>query len=42
MWEVFSGGQIPYPGVDVVTLVKFLQRGSRLDSPVNAACTTDM
>ena len=29
-----------YPGVDVVTLVKFLQRGSRLDAPVNAACTT--
>ncbi|XP_064388305.1 deleted in malignant brain tumors 1 protein-like isoform X2 [Halichondria panicea] len=42
MWEVFSGGQIPYPGVDVVTLVKFLQRGSRLDSPVNAACTTNI
>ncbi len=42
MWEVFSGGQNPYPGVDVVTLVKFLQRGSRLDAPVNAACTTEM
>ncbi len=42
MWEVFSGGQNPYPGVDVVTLVKFLKRGSRLDAPVNAACTTEM
>ena len=42
MWEVFSGGQIPYPGVDVRTLVKFLQRGSRLDAPVNTACTTEM
>ncbi len=42
MWEVFSGGQIPYPGVNVMTLVKFLQRGSRLDAPVNAACTTEM
>ncbi len=42
MWEVFSGGQIPYPGVDVRTLVKFLQRGNRLDAPVNTACTAEM
>ncbi|XP_064389990.1 uncharacterized protein LOC135337903 isoform X2 [Halichondria panicea] len=42
MWEVFSGGQIPYPGVDVRTLVKFLQRGNRLDAPVNTACTAEI
>ncbi|XP_064389992.1 hepatocyte growth factor receptor-like isoform X4 [Halichondria panicea] len=42
MWEVFSGGQIPYPGVDVRTLVNFLQRGNRLDAPVNTACTAEI
>lgn len=42
MWEVFSGGLIPYPGMDVVTLMKFLEDGKRMDIPANAACTNEM
>ncbi len=42
VWEVFSGGQIPYPGMDNMSLVKFLQRGERLDTPTNAACSNEM
>ena len=42
MWEVFSLGKTPYPAVDPLALVKLLERGQRLDKPINAACTTNM
>ena len=41
-WEVFSLGKTPYPGVDPFTLIKYLERGERLDKPLNAACSQDM
>ena len=41
-WEVFSGGRIPYPGVDPVDLPKLLEEGMRLDYPSNAANTPEM
>ena len=41
-WEVFSGGKVPYPAVDPVSLVGMLQSGYRADKPNNAACTDAM
>ena len=41
-WEVFSLGRSPYPGVDPFMLVKYLEKGKRLDKPNNAACTNNM
>ena len=42
MWEIFSGGKTPYPGVDPFTLIRFLDNGGRLDKPNTAACTQEM
>ena len=41
-WEVFSLGKNPYPGVDPFSLIRYLERGERLDKPLNAACSMDM
>ena len=42
MWEIFSLGKTPYPGIDPFTLVRFLNGGGRLSKPVNAACSQEM
>ena len=42
MWEIFSGGQNPYPAVDPMSLTKLLKDGRRLDSPHNTACLPEM
>ena len=42
MWEVFSLGRIPYPGVDPISLFQFLDDGGRLGKPANAACSHDV
>ena len=42
MWEIFSGGQNPYPAMDSMTLTQLLTDGRRLDSPQNDACSLDM
>ena len=42
MWEIFSGGRSPFPGVDPFTLIRFLNEGGRLDKPGNAACSHEM
>ena len=41
-WELFTGGKIPYPGVDPVSLPSLLESGHRLDKPENAACSEEM
>ena len=41
-WELFTGGKIPYPGVDPVSLPSLLESGHRLDKPKNAACSEKM
>ena len=33
-WEVFSLGKNPYPGVDPFSLIRYLERGERLDKPL--------
>ena len=42
LWEVFSGGKTPYPGVDPPSLVRLLDRGERMSKPDNAACNQEM
>ncbi len=42
VWEVFSSGRTPYPGVDPMSLVALLSEGKRLEPPQNTACTTEM
>jgi c-mer proto-oncogene tyrosine kinase/anaplastic lymphoma kinase/receptor tyrosine kinase len=42
LWEIFSLGKIPYPGVDPFSLIQFLDDGGRLGKPANAACSDDM
>ena len=39
---MFSLGKNPYPGVDPFTLVRYLERGERLDRPLNVACSQEM
>ena len=41
-WEVFSLGKNPYPGVDPFSLIRYLERGDRLDKPLNEACSQEM
>lgn len=41
-WEIFSGGEIPYPGVHPDTIIHHLKRGERLSKPLNSACTDEM
>ena len=42
MWEIFSGGQTPYPAVDPMSLVQLLRNGRRLNAPKNTACSPEM
>ena len=42
MWEAFSVGRLPYPGVEPANLLKLLEDGHRLARPSNAACSDDM
>ena len=41
-WEVFSTGKNPYPGVDPFSLIRYLERGERLERPLNTACSQEM
>ncbi len=42
VWEVFSSGRTPYPGVDPMSMVALLREGKRLECSQNTACSTDM
>ena len=41
-WEVFSTGKNPYPGLDPFSLIRYLERGERLERPLNTACSQEM
>jgi len=41
-WEIFSGGQIPYPGINPVDLPHMIQNGYRMEKPKNLACLDEM
>ena len=38
---MFSAGRIPYPAVDVMSMLKVLENGTRLEKPNNAACAPE-
>ncbi|XP_060781377.1 fibroblast growth factor receptor 2 isoform X3 [Neoarius graeffei] len=40
MWEIFTLGGSPYPGIPVEELFKLLKEGHRMDKPAN--CTNDL
>ena len=42
MWEIFSGGKTPYPGLNPQEVVKLIDTGNRLEIPNNAACSNEM
>ncbi len=42
MWEVFSGGRVPYPAVDPLSLIQLLGEGRRLERPSTSACAAEM
>ena len=42
MWEIFSGGKSPFPGMDPFSLMQSLEKGERLSASNNTACTEDM
>ena len=42
MWEIFSGGKTPYPGMDAHTVIEFLEAGNKMNKPTNAACPDEM
>uniref|UniRef100_A0A1X7T0F7 SRCR domain-containing protein n=1 Tax=Amphimedon queenslandica TaxID=400682 RepID=A0A1X7T0F7_AMPQE len=41
-WEVFSLGRVPYPGLDPVGVVEFLDTGGRLLAPRGEACSKEI
>ena len=42
VWEIFSLGRIPYPGMDPFSLIQFLGDGGRLSRPANEAGSEEM
>ena len=42
MWEIFSGGRSPFPGIDPVSLLPRLEEGERMPKPYNEACSDEM
>ena len=41
-WEIFSGGNRPYPGIPAMSMLLLLNEGQRMKRPINAACSNDM
>ena len=39
---MFSGGRIPYSGVDAMSMLNILESGTRLEKPDNAAYSPEM
>ena len=42
LWEVFSLGRMPYPGLHPREIVVFLDNGERLDKPNGPVCSNEM
>ena len=40
-WEVFSGGKSPYPGLHPMEIAQQLEKGMRMEKPLNEACSDD-
>ena len=42
LWEIFSGGKAPYPGIHPINIARQLDTGYRMEKPLNTACSDDM
>ena len=42
MWEIFSGGKAPYPGIHPTSVIEELEQGYRMPKPYNFACSDEM
>ena len=42
MWEIFSGGKVPYPGTTPLSVIQSIEEGHRMSKPCNAACNEEM
>ena len=42
VWEVYSGGMLPYPGLASAALLRQVASGGRLSKPENSACSDEM
>ena len=42
MWEIFSGGKVPYPGTTPLSVIQTVEEGHRMSKPCNAACNEEM
>ena len=41
-WEIFSGGQVPYPNIKPMELNDLLMDGHRMEKPQNLACSENV
>ena len=42
VWELLTCGSVPYSGIPIVSILRALKAGQRLDKPDNAACSNEM
>ena len=42
VWELFTCGRVPYSGIPVMSILKALKAGQRLEKPENTACSNEM
>ena len=42
VWELFTCGRVPYSGISVMSVLRLLKAGQRLDKPENTACSNEM
>ena len=42
VWELFTCGGVPYSGIPVMSILKALKAGQRLEKPENTACSNEM
>lgn len=42
LWEIYNGGKVPYPGIEMAELSFKLEKGYRMKKPQNSACTEEM
>ena len=42
VWELFTCGRVPYSGIPVMSVLRLLKAGQRLEKPENTACSNEM
>ena len=42
IWELFTCGRVPYSGISVMSVLRLLKEGQRLEKPENTACSNEM